>query len=211
MFDFSSSVDPSNYTFLDDILKNIDDLSILINSVGSLVPGDFEKVSIEKHKEQIDVGIMPATIMTKRVMHKIMERKDKTGKRGAIVYVNTVQNCAPIAGTATYGASKIFSDYMSRTLSHENRQWMDVMTFQCGLVSTNFIGNYKGNMFTITAEQAAYGALKDLGYEYWTHGHIIHDFYAMFVKKNVLWNNSSFNELARQKANNVFDKHYKSK
>lgn len=50
-----------------DNVKNLD-ISILINNVGYMIPGDFEKVEIEKNKYMIDVGIMPATILTKLLM-----------------------------------------------------------------------------------------------------------------------------------------------
>lgn len=110
-----------------------------------MLPGDFELVPIEKHKEMIDVGIMPATIMSKMLMDKMIKR----GKRTAMMFYTSVQCYSPLAGTATYGASKAYVDFLSKALSHENRKWMDVMSYQCGLVSTNFIGKYKGNIFTI--------------------------------------------------------------
>lgn len=40
-----------------------------------------------------------------------------------------------MAGTATFGATKIFMDYLSKSLSHENRHNMDVMSYQSGLIS----------------------------------------------------------------------------
>ena len=57
----------------------------------------------------IDVGIMPSTIITKLLMDKMIKR----GKRTGIVFVTSVQTCAPIGGTATYGAAKVYLDYLS--------------------------------------------------------------------------------------------------
>jgi short-subunit dehydrogenase len=50
------------------------DISILINNAGYLVPGDFERVSLEDHKAMLDVGIMPATMLTKLLTDKMINR-----------------------------------------------------------------------------------------------------------------------------------------
>jgi 17beta-estradiol 17-dehydrogenase / very-long-chain 3-oxoacyl-CoA reductase len=50
------------------------DISILINNVGYMVPGDFERVSLEEHKKMIDVGIMPATLITKLLCDQMLNR-----------------------------------------------------------------------------------------------------------------------------------------
>ena len=113
------------------------DISILINNVGYMVPGDFERVSMEDHKKMIDVGIMPATLITKLLCNQMLNRNG----RSAVMFVTSVQAQAPLAGTATYGASKVFMDFLSKALSHENRDKMDVMSFECGLVATKFIGS----------------------------------------------------------------------
>jgi hypothetical protein len=52
-----------------------------------MVPGDFERVSIEDHKRMIDVGIMPATLITKLLGDKMYARKG----RSAIMFVTSVQ------------------------------------------------------------------------------------------------------------------------
>lgn len=62
------------------------DVSILINNAGFMVPGDFERVSIEDHKSMIDVGIMPATLITKLLGDKMLARKG----RSAIMFVTSV-------------------------------------------------------------------------------------------------------------------------
>ncbi len=76
---------------------------------------------------------------------------------------------------------------MSKALSHENRENMDVLSYVCGLVSTNFNGNYKGKLLCISAEQAAKSGLRDLGYEFCTYGHIKHEVYCLFLRKLTEW------------------------
>jgi hypothetical protein len=81
-------------------------------------------------------------------------------------------------------------DYLAKALAHENRAQMDVMSYECGLVDTKFIGydpkrpqTLYQKFFSIKPEEAAFGALKDLGYEFCTHGHIKHDVYSLFMRK----------------------------
>lgn len=93
----------------------------------------------------IDVGIMPATMLTKLLTEKMLTR----GKRTAVLFVSSVQAQAAIGGTATYGASKVYLDYLAKALAHENRKNMDVLSFQCGLVSTKFIGSHDSSKSTL--------------------------------------------------------------
>ena len=64
------------------------DISILINNAGFMRPGDFERVSMEDHRSMIDVGIMPATMLTKLLTDKMLKRKNK---RTAVMFVSSVQ------------------------------------------------------------------------------------------------------------------------
>ena len=63
------------------------DVSILINNAGYMIPGDFERIPLEEHKNMIDVGIMPATMLTKLMTERMMSR----GKRSACMFVSSVQ------------------------------------------------------------------------------------------------------------------------
>ena len=108
-------------------------------------------------------------------------------------------------------------DFLSKALSHENRKEMDVLSYECGLVLTKFIGFdpkkknettlYK-KLFCITPEQAAERSLADLGYEFYTHGHIKHDLYAFFIRTMAkTWFLAPiFNKSASAKANNALKK-----
>lgn len=62
------------------------DISVLINCAGYMVPGDFDRVSLEEHRNMIDVGIMPATMITKLLTEKMMTRE----KRSACMFVSSV-------------------------------------------------------------------------------------------------------------------------
>lgn len=67
LFDFTKTQDHSLQEYqrgIVDHLKSLD-VSLLINNAGFMVPGDFERLSLEEHKHMIDVGIMPATMITK--------------------------------------------------------------------------------------------------------------------------------------------------
>ncbi|CDW81695.1 short chain dehydrogenase reductase family protein [Stylonychia lemnae] len=202
MFDFSKTIKPEDYQSQITDQINDCDVSILINNVGANQSGDFERVPIEKHKEMIDVGIMPGTILTKLLMDKMLKRP----KRTAVLFTTSVQVLAPLGGVATYSASKVYLDYLAKSLSHENRHNMDVMTFQCGLVTTKFNGYYKGGFYAIKPQQAAFGALKDLGYEFSSHGHIYHDILAFLMRFKIKFLYNSFSDEMRTKSNKVLEK-----
>ena len=51
-----------------------------------MVPGDFDRISLEEHKHMIDVGIMPATLITKLLTDKMLSRKQRT----ATMFVSSV-------------------------------------------------------------------------------------------------------------------------
>ena len=117
-----------------------------------------------------------------------------------------------MAGTSTYGATKAYLDFLAKAIAYENQNAMDVMTYQCGLVATKMIGYQPGRpttlynkLFCDTPEDAARRALADLGYEFWTHGTLRHDAYAMFYRTcaTSAVTESWFNNLSRQKANHV--------
>ena len=82
-------------------------------------------------------------------------------------------------------------DFLGKALAHEHREKMDVLSYQCGLVSTKFIGHNPSKpapstlyqrLFCITPEQAAVSALADLPHEFVSHGHLKHDIYALFIR-----------------------------
>ncbi len=75
-FDFTKTDNHKVEEYQRGIIEKIKDLdiSILINNAGFMVPGDFERVSMEDHKMMIDVGIMPATLITKLLSDKMLSR-----------------------------------------------------------------------------------------------------------------------------------------
>jgi short-subunit dehydrogenase len=62
------------------------DISILINNAGYMLPGTFDKVGIEEHRKMIDVGIMPATMITKLLTDQMLKREG----RSAVMFVSSV-------------------------------------------------------------------------------------------------------------------------
>eukprot|EP00347_Sterkiella_histriomuscorum_P006094 403354090 len=207
LFDFTKSIKPEVYqTEIVSKIQNLD-ISILVNNVGMIVPGDFDLVSPQEHKDQMDVNLMPATILTKLLMNQMLNRKN--GLRSAILFNTSVQAVTQMAGTATYGATKVFLDYLSKALSHENRHKMDVLSFQCGLVSTNFIGKQSKTLTVITPQQAAYCALRDLGFEFQTNGHWIHEIHFHVVSKMMKWGGQMAHDWNSNKCNQVFQKTHK--
>ena len=88
-FDFTDTEEHSVEWYQKGIIDKVSDLdiSILVNNAGYMQPGDFERVSVQEHKKMIDVGIMPATMLTKLLTDKMLKR----GKRTATVFLSSVQ------------------------------------------------------------------------------------------------------------------------
>ena len=72
VFDFAKTVQTQDYqTQIIDKVQDLD-ISILVNNVGYLQPGDFGDISLEDHKQMLDVGIIPATLLSKLLMSKML-------------------------------------------------------------------------------------------------------------------------------------------
>lgn len=74
----------------------------------------------------------------------------------------------------TYSASKAYVDFLSRALSYEYQEQIDIISLRPSEVSTPMTFNKKTDVMTILPEDCARGLLNDLGYERVTNGHWSH-------------------------------------
>ena len=56
-----------------------------------------------------------------------------------MIFVTGMHAQVPIAGLSTYSATKAYLDFLAKALAYEQRNAMDVMTFQCGMIHTKMI------------------------------------------------------------------------
>ena len=96
-------------------------------------------------------------------------------KRSAIVVTSSGMGSAPISGILPYSMSKTFSSFLAEGLNIELKNKVDVLSFQCGEVSTKLIGNKRNGFSVISTVRATGGCLRDLGTETMTYGSFVHD------------------------------------
>ena len=102
--------------------------------------------------------------------NQMLTRKEKTGKKSAIIFTSSVfaDNISP--GVAMYSASKVFNTYMAEALNFEWKDKVDVLSYRAGCVDTNLNPNKGIFPGYITTERAATCCLRDLGLQPVTYG-----------------------------------------
>ena len=77
------------------------------------------------------------------------------------------------------------------------------MALQVGPIATKSNLAYKSSFFCISPREAAVGGLKDLGHEFFSHGHFKHDMYSFYARKMKQFCYSSFSSQNRNAINST--------
>jgi len=115
----------------------------------------------------------------------MLERKKQDlGSNSAIVVTSSFAANIPMAGFATYSASKRLSSSLAEILYFEMAKYnrIDVLSWQCGEVHTK-MNKEKPSFKVATVKQAVDGVLSDIGLESMTFGCIKHDFIQVVMQK----------------------------
>jgi len=96
--------------------------------------------------------------------------------RSAIVVTSSGLGHQPVSGNAAYSAAKAFSSWFAQALHFEVKDKIDVMSWECGEVSTKMRNAPANGTSILTTDQAINGALRDIGKEYMTMGAFRHGF-----------------------------------
>lgn len=76
----------------------------------------------------------------------------------------------PIAGLATYAASKAYASSIAQALSYENEDKIDILDWVCGEVSTKMMGSHRNNPRAVAPNVAVKGLLGSIGRDKVTYG-----------------------------------------
>ena len=79
-----------------------------------------------------------------------------------------------VPGILTYSASKSFASFLGQGLNVELKDKVDVISFECGEVSTKLLGKRSG-FGVITPKKATWGCLRDIGSFGMTNGSFTHE------------------------------------
>jgi short-subunit dehydrogenase len=96
-------------------------------------------------------------------------------QKSAIVVTSSVGGARPIGGCSiVYSATKSLVSFLSVGLSYELEGKVDVMTWECGYVSTKLSREKEGGLVLNTKDAVA-GMLRDIGKENLTNGRFVHE------------------------------------
>jgi len=170
--DFSKVWQEGYLDFLDKEIEGLD-ISILINNVGRGCGTGPLHSSVEKQViDTVAVNLLTMTLFTRKIVPRMLKRP----QRSAIINLSSVSALYPWPSLVpVYGATKAFVDILSRSVSEEVEEKIDVMTVRpCG-VSTDLMNNPPLNSYIITPASAVTAILKKLGRVQTASGHWRHE------------------------------------
>jgi len=188
--DFSKVWQENYLDFLDKEIEGLD-ISILINNVGRGCGVGPVHLTIEKQVvDTVAVNLLAMTLFTRKLVPRMLTRP----QRSAIINIASVTGLYPWPRiSAVYGATKAYVDILSRSVSEEVGDKIDVLSVRPSEVSTAMIRRLDLNAYTIAPTSVATSVLKKLGSVTTTSGHWRHEIMAGVRQIGFLrrysWNN----------------------
>ena len=93
--------------------------------------------------------------------------------RSAIINLSSYSKLIHLIESSGYCSTKLFDDFLSKTLAYEYDHKIDIISSTPNLVSTPLTRNVK-TLLHINKNQTAKATLKDLGHTKSTYGHWSH-------------------------------------
>ncbi|KAL4476519.1 hypothetical protein ABPG74_010252 [Tetrahymena malaccensis] len=174
--DFQNIQNPGLIEAIIEKVKGLD-ISILVNNVGMLLNGPFEKQTYSEINNLISMNVAAQALLTRGLISQLLNRKQKS----AIINLSSISCEFTVAGFAMYGASKSFNNYFSRSLSEEYKGKLDILSVKPSWVNTPMTNGYKDKLLEITPEQCVTIILKQLGRTNSTFGHYKHELSALLT------------------------------
>lgn len=109
--DFTECQDPYFFTKIFKELEGLN-ISILVNNVGISNMGHFHEISDKRIINEINVNIIPMTMMSHYMIPHMLKRK----QRSAIVNISSFSAEHPIPYVSNYSATKVYNDFFSRAV-----------------------------------------------------------------------------------------------
>jgi len=159
--------------FYDDLFAKFSDLdiSILINNVGVMNMGNFDDQTVTEIKDTLDINVLPATMLSKKVLPAFLKRKTKS----AIINVSSICGLGSMAGNTTYCASKAYLNFFTESIAYELKGRVDIECLMPGVTATKLAGAHGKSASAISPEDVVKGAFRDLGHDAMTGGVFSHD------------------------------------
>lgn len=162
---------------INDVINAEEEVSILVNNVGINHTESFATISENFLHDIIKINCTTQMILTRRIMHRLLNRKDPNSK-SAIINLSSVAGMRPLLYLSPYCATKAFNDFFSRSLHLEFGDKVDIISLRPGYVVSNMSKLNKTGGFVIDRYDCAKGCLDKLGYVTETYGDRRHAVYA---------------------------------
>lgn len=167
-----TKVDLETYEKLTELLKELEDVGVLINNVGvaSELPTLLHEASDKEIQDTINININATVNMTRKLIPFMIRRK-----KGAIVNISSGSANQATPMLTTYASTKAFVNHFSKCIAYEYEQdGIDVLCVTPFYVVSNMSKFRRATWLIPSAERCARDSLKYVGRyhiinPYWVH------------------------------------------
>ncbi|CAG2169772.1 unnamed protein product [Oppiella nova] len=161
------------YDKIQEVTDSLDVIDVLVNNVGMSSKTCEYFTRIERLKDFIH-SIINCNVFSMTKMISLVLPKMVAKRRGIIISLSSLSATNPVPLLAVYSASKVYCDYLSRSLYYEYRdKGIIVQSVLPGFVSTN-MSAMRPSFTCPTADHYVREAIKTVGIESRTYGHYAH-------------------------------------
>ena len=161
------------YEQVKDKLYNLrGNVSVLVNNVGSInsVPKYFTDVADDFNRKLVNTNVLAMTMMCELVLDKMVKQK-----KGIVINISSFCGLSEIPLYSAYSASKAYINALSNTLATEYEQHgIIVQLVTPNQVKTKSSELVYDRLVSVDADQFVQAALKAVGKERHTNGHMKH-------------------------------------
>ena len=148
---------------VENYIKKLDGLDMLINNAGFGIPRKFQDIPLEKSLDMINLHVTTPTRLCYAAIPKM-------SKQGVIINVSSLASLIPKAGSSVYAATKSYLTMFSKTLQKDLRDKIKIQALCPGFTHTGFhdteeFKNWGANipkLLWTNAEYVVEKSLKDL-------------------------------------------------
>ena len=148
-------------------------MSFVVNNVGWGTDCIFEQQGLDAITKILELNIWPALFLSRWAL----TRMEKRLFQSVILNLSSASILLPLPTAALYSATKIYIDFLSRSLSNEKSQHnVHILSLRPGFVLTPMVESNKlaEEKLIISVEECAEAALEHVGTAPYTMGHWKH-------------------------------------
>jgi short-subunit dehydrogenase len=139
--DFSTMSKMSEYNTLAKELSSLD-IAMLDLNAGVLEISEFSDMADENLESMLNCNALHPIYLTKALLNKMLTRD----LRSSIIIMSSIAGCYEHPGMAAYCATKTITNFFAKSLSHEVKEKIDVISYAPGMVSTPMMPLEAGSM-----------------------------------------------------------------